>query len=85
MQPAFGVIGLGRMAQALVVPLLERGRIRADQLLAVVGGGGSLDQRRGALPAGISLVAADDPSAQQVWTAPVQLLRLLDLLWVNHC
>ena len=76
MQPAFGVIGLGRMAQALVVPLLERGRIPADQLLAVVGGSGSLDQRREALPAGICLVAADDPSAQQVWTAPIQLLAV---------
>jgi len=75
-QPAFGVIGLGRMAQALVLPLLERGRIPADQLLAVVGGSGSLEQRRGALPAGIGLVAADDPSAQQVWTAPVQLLSV---------
>ena len=57
MQPAFGVIGLGRMAQALVVPLLESGRVRADQLLAVVGGSGSLEQRREALPAGIALVA----------------------------
>ena len=75
-QPAFGVIGLGRMAQALVVPLLERGRIPADQLLAVVGGSGSLEQRRGGLPAGIGLVAADDPSAQQVWTAPIQLLAV---------
>ena len=76
MQPAFGVIGLGRMAQALVVPLLERGRIPADQLLAVVGGSGSLEQRRGALPAGIGLVTAADPSAQQVWTAPIQLLAV---------
>ena len=75
-QPAFGVIGLGRMAQALVVPLLERGRIPSDQLLAVVGGSGSLEQRRGSLPAGIGLVAADDPSAQQVWTAPIQLLAV---------
>ena len=76
MQPAFGVIGLGRMAQALVVPLLESGRIQADQLLAVVGGSGSLGQCRQALPADIGLVTADDPSAQQVWTAPVQLLAV---------
>ena len=48
MQPAFGVIGLGRMAQALVVPLLERGRIPADQLLAVVGGSGSVSNDVGA-------------------------------------
>ena len=64
------------MAQALVVPLLERGRIPADQLLAVVGGSGSLEQRSRALPAGIVLVTADDPLAQQVWTAPVQLLAV---------
>ena len=66
MQPAFGVIGLGRMAQALVVPLLESGRIRADEVLAVVGRSSSLEQRRQAFPAGIRLVSADDPSAQQV-------------------
>ena len=76
MQPAFGVIGLGRMAQALVVPLMESGRLRPDQLLAVVGGSGSLEQRREALPAGIGLVCADDPSGQQVWSAPVQLLAV---------
>ena len=76
MQPAFGVIGLGRMAQALVLPLLESGRIPAHQLLAVVGGSGSLEQRRSALPAGIGLVAADDPSAPKVWAAPVQLLAV---------
>ena len=76
MQPAFGVIGLGRMAQALVVPLLESGRIPADELFAVVGGTGSLEQRRGGLPAGIGLVAANDSSAQQVWTAPIQLLAV---------
>ena len=71
MQPAFGVIGLGRMAQALVVPLLESERIRADQLLAVVGGSGSLGQCRQALPADVGLVAADDPSAQQVWSSSI--------------
>ena len=76
MQPAFGVIGLGRMAQALVLPLLERGRIRADQVLAVVGGSGALEQRREALPAGIGLVGADDPAARLVWMAPVQLLAV---------
>ena len=36
-QPAFGVIGLGRMAQALVVPLLSKGQLDPNQLLAVVG------------------------------------------------
>ena len=78
MQPAlaFGVIGLGRMAQALVLPLLESGRIPAHQLLAVVGGSCSLEKRRLELPAGIGLVAADDPSAAKVWTAPVQLLAV---------
>ena len=76
MQPSFGVIGLGRMAQALVVPLLDSGRIRADQVLAVVGGDRSLKARRQDLPAGLGLVAADDPLAAHVWAAPVQLLAV---------
>lgn len=36
-QPEFGVIGLGRMAQALVAPLLAKGHVDPQQLLAVVG------------------------------------------------
>ena len=36
-QPEFGVIGLGRMAQSLVAPLLAKGHVDPQQLLAVVG------------------------------------------------
>ncbi|MAR52334.1 MAG: pyrroline-5-carboxylate reductase, partial [Propionibacteriaceae bacterium] len=34
---ALGVIGLGRMAQALIIPLIEQGFIPADEVIAVVG------------------------------------------------
>lgn len=76
MPPAFGVIGLGRMAQALVSPLLTSGRIPPDQLIAIVGRSSSLEQRRCELPAGVQLMSADDPAARKVWSAPVQLLAV---------
>ena len=37
---ALGVIGLGRMAQALVIPLIEQELISADEVIAVVGRAG---------------------------------------------
>ena len=76
MPPAFGVIGLGRMAQALVSPLLTGGRIPPDQLIAIVGRSSSLEQRRRELPPGVHLMSADDPAARKVWSAPVQLLAV---------
>ncbi|MBE67955.1 MAG: pyrroline-5-carboxylate reductase [Cyanobium sp. SAT1300] len=75
-QPAFGVIGLGRMAQALVVPLLAEGHVDPHQLLAVVGSEATATLRRSELPQGVHVVAAADSRAVDVWRAPLQLLAV---------
>ena len=75
-QPAFGVIGLGRMAQALVVPLLAKGQLDPHQLLAVVGSEATASLRRTELPEGVHVVAAADSLAVEVWSAPLQLLAV---------
>ena len=76
MKAAIGVIGLGRMAQALVQPLLERGDLDPADLIAVVGSEARVQSLRSELPEGISLhVAASEP-AQQVWHVPLQLLAV---------
>ena len=76
MTPDLGVIGLGRMARALVEPLLQRGELKPEGLIAVVGRSASIEPLARQLPAGVSLLPADDEAARQVWTAPLQLLAI---------
>ena len=70
------MIGLGRMAQALVVPLLAKGQLDPNQLLAVVGSETTASLRRTELPEGVHVVAAADSLAVDVWRAPLQLLAV---------
>ena len=73
---ALGVIGLGRMAQALVIPLIEQGRIPAEEVIAVVGRRDSVATVSARVPSGVNVVAASDPAAQDAWAASVQLLAV---------
>lgn len=74
--PEFSVIGLGRMAQALVFPLLKSGRITPDQLLASVGTHSSAQQRTEDCPEGLQIFVAGTDGAERVWDAPIQLLAI---------
>ena len=73
---AFGVIGLGRMAQALVIPLIEQGLLPSDEVIAVVGRQDSVATLKERVPSGVRVVAASDPEAQDAWGASVQLLAV---------
>lgn len=73
---SFGVIGLGRMAQALLLPLLEQGVVAADDVIAVVGQASTCQRLAASLPQGVHLLAAVDPEARSVWTCNVQLLAI---------
>ena len=73
---ALGVIGLGRMAQALVIPLIEQGLIPAEEVIAVVGRRDSIATVSARVPSGVNVVAASDPAAQDAWAASVQLLAI---------
>ena len=70
---ALGVIGLGRMAQALIIPLIEQGLIPADEVIAVVGRKDSVATVSARVPSGVKVVAASDPAVQDAWAASVQL------------
>jgi pyrroline-5-carboxylate reductase len=65
-----GVIGLGRMAQALVFPLLEAGLIDRGRLRAVVASEASAQRLRQSH----QLLVSTDPL--QAWQAPVVLLAV---------
>ncbi len=76
MLSSLGVIGLGRMAQAIVLPLLQRGELSADQVVALVANASSVELLASKLPEGLRVVAAKDSGAAEVWNAPVQLLAV---------
>ena len=76
MTPDLGVIGLGRMARALVEPLLQRGELNPEGLIAVVGRSASIEPLSRQLPSGVHLFSADAELLVRVWTAPLQLLAI---------
>ncbi len=65
-----GVVGFGRMAQALLLPLIDSGLVQAEAVRAVVGSEASAAR----LAAQHGLVVSSDPS--QAWQAPVLLLAV---------
>ncbi|HGY5537621.1 MAG TPA: pyrroline-5-carboxylate reductase family protein, partial [Prochlorococcus sp.] len=73
---SLGVIGLGRMAQALVLPLLQQGELSPQDVVAVVGSTASVERLAAQLPKGLRLKASGDPSAVDAWMAPIQLLAV---------
>jgi pyrroline-5-carboxylate reductase len=69
----FGVVGLGRMAQALLQPLLESGRLESAQVRAVVASDSSARALAG--QKGFHGLAVDtDPAA--AWSCPTVLLAV---------
>ncbi len=68
--PSLGVVGLGRMAQALLFPLLEAGLVEGAGVRAVVATGASAAR----LAQAHGLVVGTDPA--EAWAAPVVLLAV---------
>ncbi len=71
---SLGVVGLGRMAQAIILPLLERENFQPSEVFGVVGHQASVERAYDQLPAGVQVFSADDPNSSDVWKAPIQLL-----------
>ncbi len=67
---SFGVVGFGRMAQALLLPLIESGQVPATAVRAVVGTVASAVR----LEAQYGLAVDTDPTG--AWQAPVVLLAV---------
>ena len=71
-----GVIGYGRMARAIVEPLLSRGELSANHLCAVVGSRARAEQLKQELPDPVQVSSVCAAQAQDVWTMPIQLLAI---------
>ena len=76
MSPSIGVIGLGRMAQALVEPLLTSGSVAPEGLVATVGRPDSVQALKQGAFRQSSIHPAASTEAATVWTAPLQLLAI---------
>ncbi len=70
------MIGLGRMAKALVWPLLDAQELPAEALVATVSRPSSLDDLNATWPSGVRAFLADAEGAELVWSAPLQLLAV---------
>ena len=68
--PTLGVVGLGRMAQALLHPWLEQQLIAPQRVSAVVASAASADRLAAALPIAVST------DGQRAWSAEVVLLAV---------
>ena len=64
------------MAQALLLPLLERGDFKPDQVCGVVGHKESVQNAKAQLPSGVRVFSSDDLSASEAWGAPIKLLAI---------
>ncbi len=69
-QASFGVVGLGRMAQALLLPLLDAGLVQRQGVRAAVASQASAER----LAQQLGLAVATDPAA--AWTSQVVLLAV---------
>ena len=76
MELSLGVIGLGKMAKSLLLPLLERGDFRPDEIFGVVGRRESVQSTLSQFPDGIHIVSSDNPIATKVWSAPIKILAV---------
>ncbi|MEB3322202.1 MAG: pyrroline-5-carboxylate reductase [Synechococcaceae cyanobacterium] len=68
--PVLGVVGLGRMARALLLPLLEAHQLSPDQVAGVVAGEGSART----LSQDLGVAVTTDP--ERAWQAPLVLLAV---------
>ncbi len=64
------------MAQAILSPLLEIGHFKANEIFAVVGSNESVPKVINEFHSDLEVVSSQDPSASQVWDAPIKLLAV---------
>ena len=76
MSLSLGIIGVGRIAQILITPLIEKGDFLPENIFGVVGNEESVPVVLDHLPDGVCVVASDNPTAEDVWKTPVKLLAI---------
>ncbi len=73
---SLGVIGLGRIAQAILLPLFQEGKFTPEEVYGVVGKEESIPVVSNQLPLGVKVVHSNHHDSQEVWRAPINLLAV---------
>jgi len=73
---SIGIIGFGRIAKAIISPLLERGAYKPKHVLGIVGSTLSIHSALSGLPEGVRVVSNEDVLSKEVWDAPIKLLAV---------
>ena len=73
---SLGVIGLGRMAKVILQGLLDKGRFKPEEVLAVVGQSKSISRAIKHFSSDLLVLDSNDLNSQKVWDAPVKILAV---------
>ncbi|MBW3041413.1 pyrroline-5-carboxylate reductase [Prochlorococcus marinus] len=76
MEISIGIIGFGRMAKAIISPLLERGEFKPEDVFGIVGSTSSISSALSDLPKGVKIVSSEDALSKDAWSAPLKLLAV---------
>ena len=76
MEISIGIIGFGRIAKAIISPLLERGDYKAENVFGIVGGNSNIPSTLSEIPKGVKVVSSDNALSREVWSAPLKLLAV---------
>tara|TARA_B100000700_G_C14927171_1_gene800055 strand:- start:349 stop:1182 length:834 start_codon:yes stop_codon:yes gene_type:complete len=73
---SLGVVGLGQMAKAILLPLIEKGDYLPSEIVGIVGSENSVKPVLTSLPEGINVISSTSPSLKKVWESPIVLLAV---------
>ncbi len=73
---SIGIIGLGRMAQAILTPLIEKEDFKVNEVLGVVGQEETAKRLLEQMPKGINIFHARDERSKEIWSAPIKILAV---------
>ena len=76
MEISIGIIGLGRIAKAIISPLFERGEYKPENVLGIVGRPSSISSALSGLPKGVRVVSSEEVLSREVWGARLKLLAV---------
>ena len=76
MNLSLGVVGLGRMAQAIILPLIQNETIPIENIFAVVKNDSSIKRLEKSFPKGLKLATSENTAAKDLWNSSIILLAV---------
>jgi len=73
---SIGIIGFGKIAQAVILPLIERDFFKPENIVAIVGSEKNVLNLRSKFPKGLRLFCSNDSQSVIAWDAPIKILSV---------